>query len=81
MPLVGVKCPHYHKNIKFKDCLQCAEDDAPCGIPYGMLKAGSVLMAKPRPEIHVTDLCGCLRRAYFSKVTNYYEDPSDWIAE
>jgi len=54
--------------------------DTPCGIPYGLLKAGSVLMSKPRPEVHVTDLTGCLRRAYFSKVADYYEPPSQWIA-
>lgn len=78
--LVGVKCPYYRKNIKFKECLECAAKDAPCGIPYGLLKAGSVMMTKPRLEVHVTDLCGCLRRAYFSKVADYYEDPGDWIA-
>ena len=80
MPLVGVKCPYYHKQIKFAECLECAIEDGPCGIPYSLLKAGSVIMTKPRPEVHVTDLCGCLRRAYFSKVADYYEDPGDWIA-
>ena len=81
MPLVGVKCPYYKRPIKFKECLECAlAKDTPCGIPYGLLKAGSVLMSKPRPEVHVTDLTGCLRRAYFSKVADYYEPPSQWIA-
>ena len=81
MPLVGVKCPHYKRPILFKECLECAlANDTPCGFPYGLLKAGSVLLAKPRPKVHVTDLTGCLRRAYFGKVADYYEPPSQWIA-
>jgi len=81
MPLVGVKCPHHKRPIKFKECLECAlANDTPCGFPYGLLKAGSVLLAKARPKVHVTDLVGCLRRAYFGKVADYYEPPSQWIA-
>lgn len=81
MPLVGVKCPYYKKSIKFKECLECAlANDTPCGYTYSLLKAGSILLSKPRPRVHVTDLTGCLRRAYFSKVADYYEPPSQWIA-
>lgn len=81
MPLVGAKCPIYKKNIRFEQCLKCAIDNnSPCSFPYSYLKASSVLMGSSRPDIHVTDLTGCLRRAYFSKVTNYYEEPSRWMA-
>lgn len=81
MPLVGVKCPYHKRSIKFKECLQCALDnDTPCGFTYSLLRAGSVLLSKPRPKVHVTDLTGCLRRAYFGKVADYYEPPSQWIA-
>jgi len=81
MPLVGVKCPYYKKSIKFKECLQCALDnDTPCGFTYSLLKASSVILSSPRPKVHVTDLTGCLRRAYFGKVADYYEPPSQWIA-
>jgi len=83
MPLVGVKCPYYHGNVDFEECLACASSRGhvrKCGYPYSFLKAVSVILTKPRPEIHVTDLVGCLRRAYFSKVSNYYESPSQWIA-
>ena len=81
MPLVGVKCPYHKRSIKFKECLQCALDnDTPCGFTYSLLKAGSVILSSPRPKVHVTDLTGCLRRAYFGKVADYYEPPSQWIA-
>jgi hypothetical protein len=51
------------------ECLACALSIAPCGYDYALLKAmyASSEAEQRRSEIHVTDLTGCLRRAWYDK--------------
>ena len=51
-----------------QSCLDCSLTfDNPCLYDYGILKA---MFDKPEREgIHVTDLTGCLRKAYYDKTT------------
>lgn len=49
-----------------EECLDCAlRGDNICGYDYALLH--TVLADGDRPDIHVTDLTGCLLRAYWSK--------------
>lgn len=65
-----------------KDCLACALENRgaqPCGFDYALLKG---LFAHDEhedraKEIHVTDLTGCLRKAYYSKT----EQSADYVHE
>jgi CRISPR/Cas system-associated exonuclease Cas4 (RecB family) len=50
-----------------EECFDCAlRGENACGYDYGLLK--SLLNDSKRPDIHVTDLTGCLLKAYWSKV-------------
>lgn len=48
-------------------CLECALQGAQCGFSYPLLKA-LYASVEERPDIHVTDLSGCLLKAYYDKV-------------
>lgn len=53
-------------HIDDKQCIQCALDrDNTCGYDYALLK--SMFYGSDRSGIHVTDLTGCLRKAYLDK--------------
>ena len=64
--MTDVICPISHEVLSQEDCLKCALTwNNKCGYDYGILKA---MYQKPnRDGIHVTDLTGCLRKAYYSK--------------
>ncbi len=48
------------------DCLVCAKaGNQSCNFDYAMIKA--LFSDKEREGVHVTDLTGCLRRAYYEK--------------
>jgi len=48
-------------------CMKCAVDGVnSCGYDYGLLRF-IFRDRQERPDIHVTDLTGCLRKAYFGK--------------
>lgn len=51
-------------------CLKCAIESPSrhplCGLDYGYLKA-LLNTSEERPDIHVTDITGCLKRAYLGK--------------
>jgi len=61
-----VICPADRGTLSVEACLKCSLTwSNPCGYDYGILNA---MFQKPnRDGIHVTDLTGCLRRAYYSK--------------
>jgi len=50
------------------ECLMCAKENRQtCGFDYILIKA--ILDDKERTGIHVTDLTGCLRKAWYTKTT------------
>ena len=54
--------------VEADECLSCAKNrENTCGIDYGLIRA--LLDRQDRSEeVHVTDLTGCLRKAYWEKV-------------
>jgi CRISPR/Cas system-associated exonuclease Cas4 (RecB family) len=65
------------------ECLACAmARKNPCGYDYSLLKAlfADVEKSNRRSEIHVTDLTGCLRRAWYDKVDPTPEYPHETLA-
>jgi CRISPR/Cas system-associated exonuclease Cas4 (RecB family) len=75
---MDIICPIDHKEYDQQYCLACAKNrPAPCGYDFSLLN--KVFEQSDRSGIHVTDLLGCLRRAYFSKVSPSPEYVSDMI--
>lgn len=61
-----------------QECLDCAlRGDNICGYDYLVLKRLHEL--EDRPDIHVTDLTGCLKRAYLSKTMHMPQRPNSKI--
>jgi CRISPR/Cas system-associated exonuclease Cas4 (RecB family) len=60
-------------------CLACAlSRNNECGYDYALLNA--LFLDKERTGIHVTDLTGCLRRAYYEKMDGALEHPHEMLA-
>jgi len=61
----------YEKPITTEECLRCATSlggKQPCGYGYRLLKSIFESQSEDRTnEIHVTDITGCLRKAYYDK--------------
>jgi CRISPR/Cas system-associated exonuclease Cas4 (RecB family) len=62
-----VKCLAGKGVVTAQECLDCSlrAGHPECEYDYGLLAA--LLKNEPRPEIHVTDLTDCLRRAWYAK--------------
>lgn len=59
-------------------CLECAlKLENRCGFDYSVLNA--LYKDKERTGIHVTDLTGCLRQAYYTKVSGAIEYPHQML--
>jgi len=59
-------------------CLACAlAHNNACGYDYALLNA--LFSDKERTGIHVTDLTGCLRRAYYEKMDGALEYPHEML--
>lgn len=73
-----INCSGYPSKgtITIDECLQCSLDrDNTCGYDYALLKG--MFYGSDRSGIHVTDLTGCLRKAYLDK-----EKPKpQWVHE
>lgn len=67
-----VLCAAGKGEMEIGACLSCAltSGQPPCGYDYVLLKSllGDEEQEKRRGEVHVTDLTGCIRRAYYDKV-------------
>jgi len=63
-------------------CLDCSKLNPQCGFSYPLLKGLYAHDESPQRsvEIHVSDLTGCLRRAYYSKKFPVSETPHSMIA-
>jgi CRISPR/Cas system-associated exonuclease Cas4 (RecB family) len=74
-----VICPITHEVMDHPKCLAHAHATRPaeCGYDYVLLK--KVFENSDRSGIHATDLLGCLRRSYFSKISPSPEYVSDLI--
>ena len=48
-----------------EECLHCSRDSPLCGYSYPLMR--HLLASRQRPDIHVTDITGCLRKAYLDK--------------
>lgn len=81
----NIKCMIGSENIygsdivSKEDCLACAaQHENRCGYTYSLLRF--LYRAQPdRSGIHVTDLTGCLRRAYFSKTREVVQYPHEFL--
>ena len=66
-PKLEVSCSAGRGILAAEDCLQCALDGYnECGFEYGLLRA--LFNNSDRSGIHVSDLVGCLKSAYLTKV-------------
>ena len=75
-------CSADNQEMDHQGCLNCAlMGSPPCGYDYALLKAlyGGDQKEDRRKEIHVTDLTGCLRKAYLDKVGPAAERPHEMI--
>ena len=75
-----VLCSAGKGRMTARECLDCAlaNGTPPCQFDYGLLL--SMLSDEPRPDIHVTDLTGCLRKAWFTKMDPQPEYVHDMLA-
>ena len=75
-------CSADNSVMEHTDCLNCAlMGFQPCGYDYSLLKAlyGDDQKEDRRKEIHVTDLTGCLRKAFLDKTAPAAERPHEMI--
>jgi CRISPR/Cas system-associated exonuclease Cas4 (RecB family) len=80
---MNVNCSAGRGILTRQECLNCALiGDNRCGYDYSLLKAmlGSSQKEERANEIHVTDLTGCLRRAYYDKSLPISEYPHETLA-
>ena len=80
---MNILCSYTNEPINQADCLKCAlTGDAKCGYDYAILRVmfGDTSSEARRGEIHVTDLTGCLRKAYYAKVVPTPEYPHEALA-
>lgn len=63
-----IQCPITHEIMDKEDCFTCALDHVlpPCGFSFGLLS--KIYEGSDRSGVHVTDITGCLRRAYYNKL-------------
>ena len=75
-------CSVSNEEMEHTDCLNCAlMGFQGCGYDYALLKAlyGDDQKEDRRKEIHVTDLTGCLRKAYLDKTAPAAERPHEML--
>ena len=75
-------CSATNQEMDSGECLSCAlQGSPPCGYDYSLLKALYSDSEKEdrRKEIHVTDLTGCLRKAYYDKREPSPERPHEMV--
>ncbi len=69
---MNILCSAGKGQMTTEQCLACARTNGgpPCGFDYAILKAmfSSSSAESRRNEIHVTDLTGCLRKAWYDKL-------------
>lgn len=71
-----VLCSAGKGELTVDECLACAaKGKPPCGMDYGLVR--TLVQKQLRPKIHVTDLTGCLKRAYLSKTQPVPEYPHE----
>lgn len=77
-----VKCmvPGYKGTITSEECLACAADPTThrCQYDYGLLRF-IYRDRQERPDVHVTDLTGCLRKAFYDKTREVTRWPHENI--
>jgi hypothetical protein len=77
--MAGRNNPTGEDIVSKEDCLKCAaEKTNTCGYTYSLLR----FLYRDQPDrsgIHVTDLTGCLRRAYFSKTREVIQYPHEFL--
>lgn len=66
---MNVICSVSNEEITHEQCLDCAlkNQGGPCGYDYAILKRIFAVNGDERPDVHVTDLTSCLRKAWYSK--------------
>ncbi|MEL7591751.1 MAG: PD-(D/E)XK nuclease family protein [Anaerolineaceae bacterium] len=67
-----INCSAGRGLLELEECLQCAlEGRNDCGYDYALIKSmmNDKKKESRRSEIHVTDLTGCLRKAWYDKVS------------
>ena len=80
---MNILCSYSNEQIAHEDCLKCAlKGNAACGYDYSILRVmfNDKSTEARRGEIHVTDLTGCLRRAWYSKSVPTSEYPHETLA-
>ena len=75
-------CPAGNGTLNHTDCLECSSTNpTPCGYSYSLLKAIYGRAQDRSGEVHVTDITGCLRKAYFDKLLPAPERVSDKLVK
>jgi CRISPR/Cas system-associated exonuclease Cas4 (RecB family) len=78
---MNINCSAGMGVLDTQKCLTCALDHPGCGFDYAVLKAmfGSSEQEQRRNEIHVTDLTGCIRKAWYDKTNTTAEYPHEML--
>jgi CRISPR/Cas system-associated exonuclease Cas4 (RecB family) len=76
--ILNIICPVGNGTMQHEDCLACSLNIPPaCGYSYTLLKGLYDQKEDRSKEVHVTDVTGCLKKAYFDKVDPTPELVSD----
>ena len=64
-----VRCTTGKGVMSTGECMACSLNDPACGYDYTVIKSilADTEKASRQDEIHVTDLTGCLRHAWYGK--------------
>lgn len=73
-----ITCSAGKGELTNEECLQCALDNPPCGYDYSLMRA---LLAsnEARPDVHVTDITGCIKKAILTKRVPPSEHPHEML--
>lgn len=74
---MNIICAASGEVLDIEKCYRCALNNipTPCGYTYGLIK--EIYKQADRSGIHVTDLTGCLRKAFYDKSTEIPKSPAD----
>ena len=72
-----ILCSAEKGEMEVSACLLCSQDHPPCGYSYPVMKSmlNDTTKESRRTDIHVTDIVGCLRKAWYDKINPTPEMP------
>lgn len=75
---MDIICSAGKGQLSKEECLACSRELPPCGYDYALMRP--LLEAQEaRPDVHVTDLTGCIKQAAWKKVVPMPERPHETL--